>query len=63
MSDRERSAFSVSDREQRELFVLLNRSCEVLSPALCEVLRRLERELYRRLSIADMEELIKKSSE
>ena len=63
MSDRKPLEFSVSDREQRELFVLLNRSCETLTPTLCEVLRRLERALYRRLSIADMEELIKKSSE
>ncbi len=53
----------MDDGEQRELFVFLNRSCETLSPTLCEVLRRLERELYRRLSIADMEELIKKSTE
>jgi hypothetical protein len=51
------SGLSLSESEAVELFVLLKPRERSLDPALVQVLRRLEKSLYEKLTIEEMERL------
>ena len=51
------SGLALSESEETELYVLLKPREGSLDPALVQLLRRLEKSLYERLTIEEMERL------
>lgn len=51
------SGIALSDEESAELYVLLKPREEALTPPMTELLHRLERSLYARLTVDEMERL------
>jgi transcriptional regulator GlxA family with amidase domain len=51
------NGLALSDSEETELYVLLKPREGRLDPALVQVLRRLEKSLYEKLTIEEMERL------
>jgi len=51
------SGLALSDSEETELYILLKPQEGRLDPALVQLLRRLEKSLYEKLTIEEMERL------